>query len=237
MKILTEDEQSIAERAITFARSERTRIAKDITCKDTYPPDNNPVAVFMCGSPGAGKTEASKAFLERIEATNVLRIDPDELRSLFTDYKGDNSYLFQSAVSLIVERILDNTFKNNQSFLLDGTLSSLDVARKNISRALKKGREVLILFVYQPPEQAWQFVKAREKDEGRGILPETFIEQFFGSQHVVNELKNEFGGQIRVDLLIKAINGDLKAYRDNISAVEHHLPKKYTRNELLLLIS
>ena len=237
MTELDDNEQAIVDRALAFARSERTSIAKSITCKETYPPDKNPVVVFMSGSPGAGKTEASKAFLERIEATNVLRIDPDELRTHFDDYRGDNSYLFQSGVSLIIERVLDRAFKNSQSFILDGTLSSLDVARKNVSRALRKGCEVLILFVYQPPDQAWEFVQAREREEGRRILPEIFIEQFLGSQFVVNELKKEFGGQIRVDLLIKANKGELQFYRDNISAVEHHLPKKYTRNELLLLIS
>jgi len=52
-------------------------------------------------------------------------------------------------------------FKNNQSFLLDDTLSNLDVARKNIERSLRKGREVLIIFVYQEPELAWRFVQAR----------------------------------------------------------------------------
>jgi hypothetical protein len=103
----------------------------------------------MCGSPGAGKTEASKAFLEMFDDTGIIRLDPDELSVFFQEYKGENSYLFQKAVSLIVERTLDKIFKNDQSFILDGTFSSFDIACNNIERSLKRNRAVLIIFVYQ----------------------------------------------------------------------------------------
>lgn len=153
----------VEQQAIAFAKKNRTRIARELTDKSRFPPDTRPVSVFMSGSPGAGKTETSKAFLEEIGADNVLRLDPDELRELIPGYTGANSYLFQRAVSFIVERTLDQAFKNKQSFLLDGTLASYHVAEKNIERSIRKGRPVLILFVYQKPELAWEFVEAREK--------------------------------------------------------------------------
>nr|WP_306287611.1 zeta toxin family protein [Pseudoalteromonas sp. WY3] len=154
--------EELEQQAITFAKSNRTRIARKLTDKNEFPSDIRPVSVFMSGSPGAGKTETSKAFLEEIGADNVLRLDPDELRELIPGYSGDNSYLFHRAVSFIVERTLDHAFKNKQSFLLDGTLASYDVAKKNIERSIRKGRQVLILFVYQKPELAWEFVEARK---------------------------------------------------------------------------
>lgn len=63
----------------------------------------------MAGSPGAGKTEASKALLEEFveKGRKVLRIDPDDLRSEFEHYSGNNSWLFQPAVSILVEKIHD----------------------------------------------------------------------------------------------------------------------------------
>ncbi|MBF4349020.1 zeta toxin family protein, partial [Vibrio anguillarum] len=145
-------------------------------------PEESPASVFMSGSPGAGKTESSKELVASItdDQTQVLRIDPDDLRVEFEDYDGSNSYLFQRAVVTLVERAMDYIFKNDQSFLLDGTLSSYHVAEKNIQRSLDKNRDVLIIFVYQRPELAWEFVNAREKVEGRKILPEHFVEQFFG---------------------------------------------------------
>jgi predicted ABC-type ATPase len=190
----------------------------------------------MAGSPGAGKTEASKAFLEEIGADNVLRLDPDELRELIPGYTGDNSYLFHRAVSFIVERTLDHAFKNKQSFLLDGTLASYDVAKKNIERSIRKERQVLILFVYQKPDLAWEFVEAREKLEGRRILPKTFIDQFFSSQEAIRELKLKFGSQIQVDLLVKNNKGKTRFYHDNVQAIEHHLDEKFTREDLESLI-
>lgn len=224
------------QQAIAFAKKNRTRIARELTDKNRFPPDTRPVSVFMSGSPGAGKTEASKAFLEEIGADNVLRLDPDELRELMPGYTGANSYLFQRAVSFIVERTLDQAFKNKQSFLLDGTLASYNVAEKNIERSIRKGRPVLILFVYQKPELAWEFVEAREKLEGRRILPGIFIEQFFASQNVIKELKLKFGSQIQVDLLVKNNKGKTRFYHDNVQAIEHHLEQKYTRKDLERLI-
>ncbi|GEN41700.1 zeta toxin family protein [Pseudoalteromonas nigrifaciens] len=219
-----------------IAGNNRTRIARKLTDKNEFPSDIRPVSVFMSGSPGAGKTETSKAFLEEIGADNVLRLDPDELRELIPGYSGDNSYLFHRAVSFIVERTLDHAFKNKQSFLLDGTLASYDVAKKNIERSIRKGRQVLILFVYQKPELAWEFVEAREKLEGRRILPNIFIDQFFASQEVIRELKLNFGSQIQVDLLVKNNKGKTRFYHGNVQAIEHHLDEKFTREDLESLI-
>lgn len=228
--------EELEQQAITFAKSNRTRIARKLTDKNEFPSDIRPVSVFMSGSPGAGKTETSKAFLEEIGADNVLRLDPDELRELIPGYSGDNSYLFHRAVSFIVERTLDHAFKNKQSFLLDGTLASYDVAKKNIERSIRKERQVLILFVYQKPELAWEFVEAREKLEGRRILPNIFIDQFFASQEVIRELKLNFGSQIQVDLLVKNNKGKTRFYHGNVQAIEHHLDEKFTREDLESLI-
>ncbi|MBH0089513.1 zeta toxin family protein [Pseudoalteromonas sp. NSLLW218] len=228
--------EELERQAISYAKSNRTRIARELTDKNQFPPEARPVSVFMAGSPGAGKTEASKAFLEEIGADNVLRLDPDELRELIPGYTGDNSYLFHRAVSFIVERTLDHAFKNKQSFLLDGTLASYDVAKKNIERSIRKERQVLILFVYQKPDLAWEFVEAREKLEGRRILPETFIDQFFASQEAIRELKLKFGSQIQVDLLVKNYKGKTRFYHDNVQAIEHHLDEKFTREDLESLI-
>ncbi|MGU9958140.1 MAG: zeta toxin family protein [Arenicellales bacterium WSBS_2016_MAG_OTU3] len=53
----------------------------------------------------------------------------------------------------------------------------------------KKGRTVQILYVYQEPILAWNFVQSREAVEGRRILPEHFIKQYFAARDVVNKLK------------------------------------------------
>ncbi len=192
---LTPEEQAIYDTALRWAKSNRTKFAAEFTDANKYPGEKDPVALFMAGSPGAGKTEASKALAEEVGA--FLRIDPDEFRAHIPGYTGQNSWLVQDAVSRLVERVIDKAFSQKQSFLLDGTLSSLGVADRNVARCIKHGRAVQIIYVYQDPEQAWNFVKARELQEGRRIPPERFVHQFFASRDVVNELKVKFGPAIK----------------------------------------
>lgn len=233
---MSPEDKEIEQQAITYAKKNKTKLARQLTDKTIYAKERDPVSVFMCGSPGAGKTESSKIFLKEIGSDNVIRLDPDDLRCKFPGYNGSNSYLFQRAISVIIERALDYAFQGKQSFLLDGTLSKLDIAKKNIQRCLDRKRNVLVLFVYQSPAMAWEFVQAREKEEGRRILPETFIEQFLGAQEVVRELKRQFGSQIQVDLLVKNNRGHTRFYHDNVTDVESLITEKFTRIELEQLI-
>ena len=189
---MTEAERRIADNAVAYAKANRARIVRERTDPAVYVPEDCPVSVFMAGSPGAGKTEASIELLEgqSKDGNRILRIDPDELRALIPGYTGANAWLFQRAVVPIVEAIHDKALKKGQSFVMDGTLSSYRVAHQNIERSLRKERTVQILYVYQEPQQAWQFVLAREKAEGRRIEPETFVTQYFAARQVVNQLSS-----------------------------------------------
>jgi UDP-N-acetylglucosamine kinase len=227
---MTPEEKRIEQDALEYAKKHRTEIARRLTDTEIFVPETNPVSVFMAGSPGAGKTEASIELinLKGADGAKVLRIDPDELREQLPSYTGENSWLFQHAVISIVERIHDLALKQEQSFLLDGTLSSYSVAEKNIQRSLKRGRTVQILYVYQEPEQAWKFVQAREVAESRRIQPEDFVRQYFAAREVVNRLKAELGKRIQVDLLMKNNDGSHQFYRAGVDRIDNHIPEKYS---------
>ncbi|PZW60194.1 zeta toxin [Pseudomonas sp. URMO17WK12:I6] len=229
---MTPAEQEISNQAISFARSNKKAIARRRTDKTIYPLEEAPVSVFMAGSPGAGKTEASIALVNLFADTKILRIDPDELRNEFSEYSGGNSWLFQGGVSILVEKVLDFAIDQRQSFLLDGTFSNIDVARRNVERSLKKGRFVQILYVYQNPFLAWDFVKAREEAEGRRIRKEHFIDQYFAARDVVNSLKLEFGSDVHVDLLLKHIDNSGRLYKAGVDKIDYHIPEQYTRADL-----
>jgi len=126
---LSDEEKRIQEQALAFAKANRRSIARRLTDTKTYAPEQNPVSVFMAGSPGAGKTEASIELITKL-GTPLIRIDPDELRHECPGYGGANAYLFQPAVSVLVEKIHDMALEQNQSLVLDGTLSNYDRARK-----------------------------------------------------------------------------------------------------------
>ncbi|MBJ1419215.1 zeta toxin family protein, partial [Enterococcus faecium] len=59
-------------------------------------------AVFMAGSPGAGKSEVAIGLAENYD--NHVIIDADYFRTQFPDYNGKNSSLFQKASSWLVEQ-------------------------------------------------------------------------------------------------------------------------------------
>lgn len=231
---LTDEQERIRQAAIDFAKQNKKTIGKRLTDPARFVAEENPVSVFMAGSPGAGKTEASIELMAALasKGSEVLRIDPDELRSEFPDYAGDNSWLFQGAVSILVEKIHDLALDQRQSFLLDGTLSKYDIAKRNIERSLKKARTVQILYVYQEPMLAWNFVLAREQAEGRLIKPEDFVEQYFAARNVVNQLKKELGTAIRVDLLLKNNDNSHRAYEAGIDRIDSHIPEKYNPEDL-----
>lgn len=228
---LSDEEERVSQEALAFAKANRRAIAGRRTNTTVYAPEENPVSVFMAGSPGAGKTEASIELIEKL-GTPVVRIDPDELRAECPGYTGSNAYLFQPAVSILVEKIHDEALEHSQSFVLDGTLSNYDRARRNIERSLGRRRTVQVLYVYQEPMLAWDFVVAREAAEGRRIKPEHFIDQYFAAREVVNRLKREYGNRIAVDLLLKNNDNSNRLYRAGVDQIDHHIPEKYSRSDV-----
>ena len=229
--VLSDEEQRIQADALAFAKESRRAVARRLTDKSIYVSEENPVSVFMAGSPGAGKTEASIELIAKI-GTPVIRIDPDELRNECPGYCGANAYLFQSAVSVLVEKIHDEALEQRQSFLLDGTLSNYRRARQNIERSLGRKRTVQLLYVYQEPRLAWEFVQAREAVEGRRIPTEQFVEQYFAAREVANQLKAELGKAIKLDLLLKNNDNSNRLYQAGVDRIDNHIPEKYSRAEV-----
>jgi predicted ABC-type ATPase len=226
-------DEEIIEKAINQAKAMKKTIAKSMI--DHLPEEESAVSVFMAGSPGAGKTETARSIISQFKkehGVEVVHIENDELRKEFEDYKGLNSPLFQTPATLLVEAIHDRALKKKVSFLLDSTLSSFEKAKSNIERSLRRDRYVLIIFVYQDPEQAWCLVKAREIVEGRRVPPEVFVDQFLKSQAVVSELKKIFKDQIDIIFMEKNLDGTREKPYFNVSDIDSLLGKKYNRASL-----
>lgn len=225
--------------AIEFAKRNKIRIAKELTDTAKYLPDIVPISAFMAGSPGAGKTEFSKSLIKILEGDNerrVVRIDGDEVRPLIPGYTGNNSHLFQGAISLIVEKTHDLVLHNKQSFVLDSTFAKYEKAADNIRRSLEKSRPIFIFYIYQKPEVAWKFTQARETAEGRNIPKSAFIEQFLGARGTVNRVSDDFGDKAIVFFVKKDFE---KNTVENIVKIEHgkmqiddYIQERYTRDNL-----
>lgn len=229
---MTDDEVTASAKA--YAKKIRTELARTIVDESPVPDEEQPLSLFMAGAPGAGKTEASK---ELVQGFDIIRIDPDDFREHFPLYEGGNSRLFQGAVSLIVEKVHDRLLKSKKSFLLDGTFANLKVARQNVSRSLKKGREVRVWYVFQDPVLSWSFVQAREVKEGRGIPLESFIDQYFNSRFVIRQIKEEFEDRVAVDVLVKQLDKKDHHFFENVPDVDSICPNIRTRESLWDLLT
>jgi len=79
---------------------------------------------------------------------------------------------------------------------------------------------------------AWEFVQARETEEGRQIPVESFVDQYFAARDAVNRLKRELGPNIKVDLLVKPHDASRRLYEAGIEQIDNYVSETYDRASL-----
>lgn len=99
--------------------------SKDFTNKflSDFSGTENPVVIMMAGLPGAGKTEISKNFIENLNF-KLPRLDMDEIAEDIPGYRPENASEFREAATLLMNKIMKDIYKDNISFVLDGTFGS-----------------------------------------------------------------------------------------------------------------
>ncbi len=131
MRVMAKDtNEQISENAVQWVKTHAKEVVERFA--GSYPrSEEGGISIFMAGSPGAGKTEFSKNLLEILEKKNqrIVRIDPDAIRESFPAYIPGKAELFQSAVTVAVEKVHDYVLKKNKHFLLDGTSANLSKLR------------------------------------------------------------------------------------------------------------
>ncbi len=219
-----------SEKAKEFIKKNKDLLFEKFASSKIYQPNKNPISLFMAGSPGAGKTEYSKRFIERFDS-NIVRIDADEIREIIPQYNGANSDIVQGAASIAVDILHNYALKNKYNLLLDGTFAKFDIAYRNIERSVNKNRETAIHYVYQDPLVAWEFTKKREKLEGRMVPKKIFIESFFNAKNNVVKIKAIFKDKIKVYLIIKDYSNNIKeSYLD--VHIDSYLKIRYSERKL-----
>jgi len=226
MNKLSKDSEDTKE----FIKKNKRLLFEKFASGKIYQPNENPISLFMAGSPGARKTEYSKRFIEKFDS-NIVRIDADEIREIIPQYNGANSDVVQGAASIAVDILYNYSLKNKYNLLLDGTFAKFNIAYRNIERSINKNREVAIHYVYQDPLVAWEFTKKREKLEGRMVPRKIFIESFFNAKNNVVKIKDIFKDKIKVYLIIKDYSNNIKeSYLD--VHIDSYLKIKYSETRL-----
>lgn len=213
--------------SLQYAKENKKVLISSIT--DGKEKEEEKTAIFMAGTPGAGKTEATQTLTAL--NSNLCVIDADKFRELFPGYVGNNSDEFQRGSALLVDTALDLVLKKGYSFILDGTFATYKV-NQNIERALKKNYNVLVYYVYQDPFIAWDFIKKREEVEGRFVPKERFINAFFQSRKNLMRVKKQFQEKVTINILVKDFQNTISDFLMDIDNVELALPISYTKERL-----
>ena len=232
---MSDDEQQLIEEAYQYIKEHKNELIERFADPKIYKPDGRPVSLFMAGSPGAGKTEVSKRLIEQFGGNLPVRIDADDIRSIFPNYTGANSHIFQRACTLGVNLLFNYVLHNSMSAILDGTFA-YERAMENIERSLNHNRRVIIYYLFQDPAVAWKFTKIREKKEGRRVSKEVFINSFVRARENVASAKAHFGDKIILNLIIKDFTMSFETAFPNTDTIEKYLPKVYTKEELEKLL-
>jgi UDP-N-acetylglucosamine kinase len=136
-------------------------------------PSPTKVAIFLAGIPGAGKTEFADNTIKE-KQPRFVSIEHDKLVESMPLYDPSNYYNYRKAGSRLVSALYTACLSQGYAFIFDGTLSHPTGAR-NVERALKAGYRVIVIYIVQDAQKAWQLTVAREKDVHRAIEREGFI--------------------------------------------------------------
>lgn len=226
--------------SIQFIKDHKNELCEEFANIREFPSFPNPSANFMAGSPGAGKTEFSKSFIEEFQKTHsqrkIVRIDADDIRIFIPAYTKHNSVNVQGAASLGVEKILDRVINNKQDFLLDATLANYEKSYSNIFRCLKHDYRVGVIYLYQEPEIAWMYTKYREIKEGRDVSKDVFIDAFLNAYKNAQKLKGIFQDKVELWLVVKDLEQDHADIYYDIENLASLIKMKYNRKILKNLI-
>lgn len=224
--------------------SNKRLLINEFASLNDYPSPKYPIIIFMAGSPGAGKSEFVKQFKKSIEivvGSPPVIIDPDAIREVLPGYTGANSYIFQRPISIAVDDLFRSVLNNNQSAIIDSTLSDFTRAKQNIDKVLIKYPGVIISYIFQDPTIAWHFTRIREATEGRNIRKIDFINKFLGARETVNRVKQEYGNKVQLNLVLKDYkdiqsNKAVEKVFSNVNSIEEFIDFSYTKEGLEKLL-
>lgn len=231
---------TLCDLSVTYIKDHKRDLIKQFANPDLYPSVQNPVSFFMAGSPGTGKTETSKVFIEDLENNDpgrkIVRIDADEVRDFIPYYDHKNASEIQLGAGLGVAKLLDFVFERKMDFLLDGTFADYRKSHSDVERCIRHNRKIAIIYLYLEPNTAWEFTKKREALEGRHVPKEFFINTFFKAKENVNLIKKEFGDSVELHLYIKRSDQSIDKTYFNVDNIDTYLKITYTLQELEKLI-
>lgn len=220
--------------AINYVKANKQIFIQHVISQYDGNKPSKPIAVFMAGTPGAGKTEVANSLIDIFDHRPV-HIDADDFRTLIPGYTGSNSELVHAAASIAVDKAMDAVVNSGIPFILDGTFA-VGKAVANIKRSFRHGYDTQIYFIYQDPIEAWRFTQIREQKEGRRVPKEAFVHAYFTSRQNVEAVMSELGHEITLHVIIKNYQTETHETHANVLTLADVLPRLYTKEKLMELL-
>ena len=220
---LTEEE--IQKEALEYFKTNKKRILQTFISNK----EDKQKLYLSAGASGAGKSEFVKS-LNRKLGLNVF--DTDEIQKLFPYYSGTNANLFQKASIKAVEYLLDNSFKQNYSFILDTNLANFATADKNIKRALKRNYYIEIYFIYRNYDDCKKLTQIREENEARVVPQSVFNQKAKGSLDTIKQISKEYADEPNISFTIIDLDRDDMIAKSDVEMMRDRL--EFYEEELLM---
>lgn len=165
-----------------------------------------PIAVLTGGMPGSGKSYFLKKFAPYMNTEKILKIDADDIRSKFPEYKGWNANQTHREASRLVSEILEEVGTPcTTDILYDGTMNKTKNYIPLIRQLKRLGYKTFIVFVDVSGEVSKKRVLQRYAEVGR-YVPEFVIDNAIKVGHeVYDEIKQLVNGYILVDGITRKI--------------------------------
>jgi len=167
----------------------------------------SPVAYVMAGIPGAGKTEFLDSVVEGLEKNRqfneFVRIDLDQIVTIYPDYTPKTYSKFRSQGNNVLARCIDELRKKRYNMMIDGTFSGASGSSvRNVGKLLVAGYRVIMVYMYDKAEIAWDYTQLREKETERGIDKDGFINSCKNISVNIKEAMLEYGDNSNFTLFI-----------------------------------
>ncbi len=161
-----------------WSKENRKKLCRDFFSKKEVQKGQK-IALFMAGSPGAGKTEFIRRLLSDDQHVWYYILDLDEIRSWMPKYKWKYAEKYTKWAIKILEMLIDECIHNEYPFVLDGTFTSTKAMERNIERLINKNYKIGVFYIHTVPELAWLYTLYRGKDEWRLIPVSRFIRDYY----------------------------------------------------------
>lgn len=150
-------------------------------------------AVFMSGSPGAGKTYISKKLFKNTGLRPINTDDLVELRIRKTGKQPDYDKEVYTELYPKLMKKMDYYISNNTGLLIDTTGKNFESVKRKAEKLKNLGYDVAMVFVDAPKEVAEERIRKRQEEIGRSIPKDYFEEAYNTIKNNLPKYKQMFG--------------------------------------------